>query len=116
MTLWLLPDLAAAILNLFFGIYTYLRSERKLLHYLFLLLILNVVVWELNECQLLGAQTASRAFFWIRIDYCAIFFFPAVFLHFSLVFFSEEKYPGYRYAVVYVPTVLLMAALLFTDL
>src|SRR5713101_2442137 len=116
MTLWLLPDLTAAVLNLFFGVYIYLRSERKLLHYLFLLLILNVVAWELSECQLLMAQDASRAFFWIRIDYCTIFFFPAVFLHFSLVFFSEGKHSIYRYAVVYVPTLLLMAALLFTGL
>jgi two-component system, NtrC family, sensor kinase len=116
MTLRLLPDLTAAVLNLLFGIYICLRGERKFLHYLFLLLILNVVAWELSECQLILAQTASRAFFWIKVDYCAIFLFPAVFVHFALVFFAEDERPIYWYAVVYIPTLLLMGALLFTDL
>ena len=64
MTLWLFPDLVAAILNASFGVYVYLKSPRKPLYLLFVFFIFNLVLWELSECQFLIAKTASGAFFW----------------------------------------------------
>ena len=116
MTLWLLPDLLAAVLNLFFAAYVSLKSQGKLLHRLFVILILNLVVWELSECRLLMAKDALDALFWIKFEYVAIFSFPAIFAHFSLVFSSEKEQSLSQHAVVYLPTLLLTIALLFTDL
>src|SRR5713101_4008583 len=116
MTLWLLPDIVAAVLNLFFGVYVYLKSHRKLLHYLFALLIFNLVIWGLAECRFLMAKNAQDAFLWIKIEYVTIFFFPATLLHFSLSFSSEEEKRFYQYITVYIPTLILIAVLLFTNL
>lgn len=115
MTLWLLPDLVAVVLNLFFGIYVCLKSQRRPLHYLFVLLILDLIVLELSECQLLLTEEAVSAFFWIKIEYIAIFFFPAILMHFSLAFSSEREKVLY-WSVVYIPTLLLIFIMLFTDL
>lgn len=116
-----LPSLISAAVCLFWGIYVFIKNPKGGLNQTFSLLVFLLSFWSFSEFVYRQTSIESTALLWTKLEGLAWSFFPAVFLHFVLVFAQKEKIlrnpffylvsylPGFVFAYLSLTTGLLVA-------
>ncbi len=113
-----LPSLFTSLLNLFLGIFVLWRNPKGRLNLIYFFLCLTFALWGFSEFVYRATANESTALLLTKIEGITWSFFPALFLHFIIVFTKKEKNLKnfLTYCGLYLPSAFFTLLCLVTDL
>jgi len=88
---YFISNFITALLNLFLGIFVYLKNRKNKINITFALMNISVAVWAFGFAMAIIAPNKDWGFFWVRVLNIGSILIPVFFLHFVFSLLNLDK-------------------------
>ncbi|MBD3184045.1 DUF835 domain-containing protein [Candidatus Poribacteria bacterium] len=118
MSFWALLSLIPGVSHLALGLYVLIKTPKKALNIVFVLLAMSLAIWSLAEFVHRLDVSPTIAYVFIRISGLGWTYMSSLIAHFALLLCRREKILKKKitYIILYLPSTITLILFLFTDL
>jgi hypothetical protein len=112
--MWMIIAIAAAIINMLFGLFVYIKNPRQNTNIFFSLMAFSIGFWNFTDLTSF-IKNSSIALFCLRGIYIAGIFIPIFYIHFIISIVRDVVYKNWKktFVIIYSGAIILLS-LMFT--